>query len=61
MHTPMAIWGPNHVSEQFTQFYYNTFDENRKNLAALYVRLSKGYYHLLKWHGLILASAINRC
>ena len=24
--------------EQFVQFYYNTFDENRKNLAALYVR-----------------------
>ena len=24
-------------SEQFTQFYYNTFDEGRQNLAALYV------------------------
>lgn len=23
--------------EQFTQFYYNTFDANRQNLAALYV------------------------
>ena len=23
--------------EQFTQFYYNTFDQNRTDLAALYV------------------------
>lgn len=23
---------------QFTQFYYNTFDDGRQNLAALYVR-----------------------
>ena len=25
--------------EQFTDFYYNTFDTNPKNLAALYVRV----------------------
>ncbi|KAL8862065.1 MAG: hypothetical protein Q9178_001520 [Gyalolechia marmorata] len=24
------------IAQQFTQFYYNTFDENRSNLAALY-------------------------
>ncbi|KAL8708003.1 MAG: hypothetical protein Q9225_007669 [Loekoesia sp. 1 TL-2023] len=24
------------VAQQFTQFYYSTFDENRSNLAALY-------------------------
>ncbi|KAL8768622.1 MAG: hypothetical protein Q9209_005181 [Squamulea sp. 1 TL-2023] len=26
------------VAQQFTQYYYSTFDENRSNLAALYVR-----------------------
>ncbi|KAI4130341.1 MAG: hypothetical protein LQ338_001776 [Usnochroma carphineum] len=26
----------NTVAQQFTQFYYTTFDENRSNLAALY-------------------------
>lgn len=26
----------NAIAEQFTQFYYNTFDQDRKNLAALY-------------------------
>ncbi|MCJ1253296.1 Nuclear transport factor 2 [Lignoscripta atroalba] len=26
----------NSIALQFTQFYYNTFDENRKNLADLY-------------------------
>ncbi|KAL8691996.1 MAG: hypothetical protein Q9218_002888 [Villophora microphyllina] len=24
------------IAQQFTQFYYSTFDENRSNLAALY-------------------------
>ncbi|MCJ1480684.1 Nuclear transport factor 2 [Schaereria dolodes] len=24
------------IAQQFTQFYYNTFDENRQNLASLY-------------------------
>ncbi|KAM0795389.1 putative nuclear transport factor NTF-2 [Usnea florida] len=24
------------IAQQFTQFYYNTFDQDRKNLAALY-------------------------
>jgi len=27
--------------EQFTEFYYKTFDENRQQLAALYVRLTR--------------------
>lgn len=26
----------NSIAQQFTQFYYNTFDQDRKNLAALY-------------------------
>ncbi|CAO1601685.1 Nuclear transport factor 2 [Xanthoria calcicola] len=26
----------NGIAQQFTQFYYTTFDENRSNLAALY-------------------------
>lgn len=26
-----------HAAEQFTQFYYKTFDENRSALGALYV------------------------
>ncbi|KAL8732869.1 MAG: hypothetical protein Q9166_002470 [cf. Caloplaca sp. 2 TL-2023] len=25
------------IAQQFTQFYYTTFDENRSNLAALYL------------------------
>ncbi|KAL9023995.1 MAG: hypothetical protein Q9180_008031, partial [Flavoplaca navasiana] len=24
------------IAQQFTEFYYSTFDENRSNLAALY-------------------------
>ncbi|CAF9934658.1 Nuclear transport factor 2 [Imshaugia aleurites] len=28
----------NTIAQQFTEFYYNTFDQDRKNLAALYVR-----------------------
>lgn len=31
-------WAKQHA-DQFTQFYYNTFDQDRKNLAALYVRV----------------------
>lgn len=30
--------GAERRTEQFTQFYYNTFDEKRENLASLYVR-----------------------
>ncbi|KAL8799761.1 MAG: hypothetical protein Q9223_003844 [Gallowayella weberi] len=26
------------IAQQFTQYYYSTFDENRSSLAALYVR-----------------------
>ncbi|KAF6225814.1 hypothetical protein HO133_009816 [Letharia lupina] len=26
----------NAIAQQFTEFYYNTFDQDRKNLAALY-------------------------
>ncbi|CAD6571893.1 MAG: Nuclear transport factor 2 [Alectoria sarmentosa] len=26
----------NAIAQQFTEFYYNTFDQNRTNLAALY-------------------------
>ncbi|KAI4166163.1 MAG: hypothetical protein LQ342_000049 [Letrouitia transgressa] len=29
----------NQIAQQFTEFYYNTFDENRQQLAALYVHL----------------------
>ncbi len=29
----------NAVAQQFTTFYYQTFDSNRSNLAPLYVRL----------------------
>jgi len=28
----------NAIAKQFTDFYYNTFDSNRANLAPLYVR-----------------------
>lgn len=34
------------ILEQFTEFYYKTFDEDRKNLAALYVgnlRIGRGF------------------
>lgn len=31
-------WAKQHA-EQFTAFYYNTFDQDRKSLAALYVRI----------------------
>ena len=35
----------NAVAQQFTDFYYQTFDSNRSNLAPLYVR--RIYYHHL--------------
>lgn len=34
-HAPCSHLSP--LLEQFTEFYYKTFDEDRKNLAALYV------------------------
>lgn len=30
----------NAIAQQFTQFYYNTFDTDRASLQSLYVRLS---------------------
>ena len=40
--------------EQFTEFYYNTFDTDRKTLAALYVRsplmtLTQTYTDPVSW------------
>ncbi|KAI4279817.1 MAG: hypothetical protein L6R35_006021 [Caloplaca aegaea] len=32
------------VAQQFTDFYYTTFDRNRSDLAALYVRSSSTLY-----------------
>ncbi len=45
-------------TDQFTEFYYQTFDQNRANLAALYVRLDPSTE---KWQADSVTSAITQC
>ncbi|KAH9170776.1 nuclear transport factor 2 [Lactarius sanguifluus] len=42
----------NAIAKQFTDFYYNTFDSNRANLAPLYRETS-----MLTWEGTPIQSA----
>lgn len=51
----------NSIAKQFTEFYYNTFDTNRANLASLYVCIFKDQpdRHLTRLRGTHLCSALR--